>query len=479
MIDTASILADRYKDNRGQLTAALMGQPVSDQQLDAYSALRAMQLLKESDRMAMAQQARGPSGEQPSLAEAAVTPDQPMGLAGMMGQPVMGQQPQQAPMPQQPMQAASGGLAGMPTSDDDYADGGIVAFAVGGRPSSTDYMKQAMENIPQPTSLAEREAGMTAQRDYVNTLYAPDRMAPYLEEIAQEKKEISGRGDKNLGYALLAAAKAAVDKPSTGKGLGSVVPGLAAAGAAFGSELQKLDKEDREARRALRQSEITLSAAQQAREDGKTDKAIALFNKYDDQNREAQKMLSEVNSKNAQIEAGIENAKLQAQVAREGHQVQREGQNKPGEVERELLIQEKNLGRPFTTEERVAARAKLYEGQYGARYTGLGGNKDDKITGDFQKDLEKRIGILTLKRQIQGKSPTDIEGIDREIAEIRNNLIEEYKATKTQLTGKAPAGGEPPAQQAAPIKVASKEQFAALPSGTTFVAPDGSVRIKP
>ena len=100
-IDKASILADRYKDNRGQLAAALMGQPVQDQSIDAYSALRAMQLLKESDRMAMAQQARGPSGEQPSLAEAAVTPDQPMGLAGMMGQPVMGQQPQQAPMPQQ------------------------------------------------------------------------------------------------------------------------------------------------------------------------------------------------------------------------------------------------------------------------------------------------------------------------------------------------------------------------------------------
>lgn len=475
-IDKASILADRYKDNRGQLAAVLMGQPVQDQSIDAYSALRAMQLLKESDRMAMAQQARGPSGEQPSLAEDAVMPAPQV---AMMGAPVMTQQPQQAPMPQQPMQAASGGLAGMPTSDDDYAEGGIVAFASGGRPSSADYLKEAFANIPQPTTLEEREAGMTKQRDYVNTLYAPDRMVPYLEEIAQEKKEISGRGDKNLGYALLAAAKAAVDKPSTGKGLGSVVPGLAAAGAAFGSELQKFEKEDREARRALRQSEITLSAAQQARDDGKTDKAVAMFDKYDTQRRDAEKMMADVNMKAAEIEKGMEVAKLQAQVAREGHAVQREGFNKPGEVERELLIQEKNLGRPFTTEERVAARAQLYEGQYGARYTGLGGNKDDKITGDFQKDLEKRIGILTLKRQMQGKSPTDIEGIDREIAEIRNNLIEEYKATKTQLTGKAPAGGAPSTQQTAPIKVTSKEQFAALPSGTTFVAPDGSVRIKP
>ena len=478
MIDTASILADRYKDNRGQLTAALMGQPVPDQQLDAYSALRAMQLLKESDRMAMAQQARGPSGEQPSLAEAAVTPDQSAGLAGMAGQPVMAQaqQPQQAPPV---MQGASGGLASMPTSDDDYHEGGMVAFATGGRPSSTDYMKQAMENIPQPTSLAEREAGMTKQRDYVNTLYAPDRMAPFLEDIAKERRELSGNKDKNLGYSLLAAAKAVGDKPSTGKGLASIVPGLAAAGAAFGSEMQKFEKEERDANRALRQSEMTLTAAQQARDDGKTDKAIALFNKYDDQNREAQKMLSEVNSKNAQIQAGVEEGELRAKVAREGHAVQREGQNKPGEVERELLIQEKNLGRPFTTEDRVAARAKLYEGQYGARYTGLGGDKTNKITGEFQKDLKSRIGILTLRRQMQGKTADDIEGIDREIEDIRLGLIEEYRASGLALTGKAPAGGAPTAQQTAGPQRLSQAQYNAAPSNTVFIAPDGSVRTKP
>ena len=478
-IDKASILADRYKDNRGQLAAALMGQPVQDQSIDAYSALRAMQLLKESDRMAMAQQARGPSGEQPSLAEAAVTPDQSMGLAGMMGQPVMGQQPQQAPMPQQPMQAASGGLAGMPMSDDDYHEGGIVAFASGGRPSSADYLEKAFSNIPQPTSLAEREAGMTKQRDYVNTLYGEDRMAPFLEDIAKERRELSGNKDKNLGYALLAAAKAVVDKPSTGKGLASIAPGLAAAGAAFGSEMQKFEKEEREANRALRQSEMTLAAAQQARNDGKTDKAVALFNKYDDQNRDAQKMLADVNLKAADMESGMEKARLTAQVAREGHAVQREGFNRPGEVERELAIQEKNLGRPFTTEERVAARAQLYEGQYGARYTGLGGDKSGKITGDFQKDLAKQTSMLNLQKQLRNVSQAEIEDIDRRIEQERLRLIEEYKASGLSLTGKAPAGGAPTAQQAAPINVTSKEQFAKLPSGTTFVAPDGSVRIKP
>jgi hypothetical protein len=437
-----------------------------------------MQILKETDRMAMAQQARGPSGEQPSLAELAVTPEQPMGLAGMVGQPVMAQA-QQAPMPQQPMQAASGGLAGMPTSDDDYAEGGIVAFAGGGRPSSADYLEKAFSNIPQPTSLTEREAGITSQRDYVNRLYGEDRMAPYLEDIAKERRELSGKKDENLGYALLAAAKAVVDKPATGKGLGSIVPGLAAAGAAFGSEMQKFEKEQREANRALRQSEMTLAAAQQARDDGKTDKAVSLFDKYDTQRRDAEKMKADVNMKAADIEAGREKAQLTADVAREGHKIQREGFNKPDQIERELAIIENNLGRKFTTEERMAARAKLYEDQYGARYTGLGGDKSGKITGDFQKDLRERTGILNLQKQMRNVSEAEVEDINRRIEQERLRLIEEYRSSGQALTGKAPAGGEPSAQQTAPIKVTSKEQFAKLPSGTTFVAPDGSVRTKP
>ena len=477
-IDKASILADRYKDNRGQLAAVLMGQPVQDQSIDAYSALRAMQLLKESDRMAMAQQARGPSGEQPSLAEDAVMPDQPMGLAAMVGQPVMAQA-QQAPAAPPVMQGASGGLAGMPTSDDDYAEGGIVAFASGGRSSSADYLEKAFANIPKPTSLTEREAGMSKQRDYINTLYGEDRMAPFFEDIAKERRELSGKKDENLGYALLAAAKAVVDKPATGKGLASIVPGLAAAGAAFGSEMQKFDKEQREANRALRQSEMTLAAAQQARNDGKTDKAVAMFDKYDTQRRDAEKMMADVNMKAADIEAGREKAQLTADVAREGHKIQREGFNKPDQIERELAIIENNLGRKFTTEERMAARAKLYEDQYGARYTGLGGDKSGKITGDFQKDLRERTGILNLQKQMRNVSEAEVEDINRRIEQERLRLIEEYRSSGQALTGKAPAGGEPSAQQTTPIKVTSKEQFAKLPSGTTFVAPDGSVRTKP
>ena len=446
-IDKASILADRYKDNRGQLAAVLMGQPVQDQSIDAYSALRAMQLLKESDRMAMAQQARGPSGEQPSLAEDAVMPAPQV---AMMGAPVMTQQPQQAPMPQQPMQAASGGLAGMPTSDDDYAEGGIVAFASGGRPSSADYLKEAFANIPQPTTLEEREAGMTKQRDYVNTLYAPDRMAPYLEEIAQEKKDISGRGDKNMGYALLAAAQAVVAKPSTGKGLASIVPGLAAAGAAFGSEMQKFEKEDREAKRALRQSEITLSAAQQARDDGKTDKAISLFDKYDTQRQNAQKMLAEVNMKGAEIEKGIEVANIQAGVAREGHQVQREGQNKPGEVERVMAkaAEIRQTQGPEAADAYIQQYRDANEARMGVRYTGPDKSQERAIAIEKLVDADKEGAMLKLRRSTLAgkkdeKSIQAMADIDTRLEEIRTKKGKDVSKNvgTTAVAPDAPVGG--------------------------------------
>ena len=450
-IDKASILADRYKDNRGQLAAALMGQPVQDQSIDAYSALRAMQLLKESDRMAMAQQARGPSGEQPSLAEAAVTPDQPMGLAGMMGQPVMAQAQQAPPaMPGPEMQAASGGLAGMPMSDDDYAEGGIVAFAAGGRPSSADYLKEAFANIPKPATLEERESGITSQRDYVNKLYGVDRMAPYLEDIAKERRELSSNKDKNLGYSLLAAAKAVVDKPSTGKGLASIVPGLAAAGAAFGSEMQKFEKEERDANRALRQSEMTLAAAQQARDDGKTKEAISLFDKYDTQRQNSEKMLAEVNMKGAEIEKGMEIARLQAGVAREGHQVQREGQNKLGEVER-VMAQADEIRRtqgPEAADAFMQRYRDANEARVGIRYTGPDKSQERAIAIEKLVDADKEGAMLKLRRSTLAgkkdeKSIQAMADIDTRLEEIRKkkgNDVSKNVGT-TVVAPDTPVGG--------------------------------------
>jgi hypothetical protein len=251
-------------------------------------------------------------------------------------------------------------------------------------------------------------------------------MAPFLEDIAKERRELSSNKDKNLGYSLLAAAKAVVDKPSTGKGLASIVPGLAAAGAAFGSEMQKFEKEERDANRALRQSEMTLAAAQQARDDGKTKEAISLFDKYDTQRRDAGKMLAEVNMKGADIQAGVEKAELAAQVQREGNAITRAGQDKPGEVERVMA----KAAQIRATEGPEAANAYMQryrdanEARIGVRYTGPDKSQERAIAVEKLVDADEEGKILKLKRSVfagkkDEKSIQAMADIDTRLDEIR------------------------------------------------------------
>jgi hypothetical protein len=180
MIDQASVFADRFKNNRQALQAAVLGQ---NSGVDPYTALRALQLLKESDSMQMAQQGQQPT-ESPSLLQEAM--QQPQGLAGMpIGQPVPGQQmPQQMgqPMPE------DSGIGQLPAGDMEFAGGGILAFAAGAP-------------IPGPTStLASRNP------------QAMRLMAPLQEAVDLARKQYEGAsasGDKQAQQMYLQALTAA------------------------------------------------------------------------------------------------------------------------------------------------------------------------------------------------------------------------------------------------------------------------------
>jgi len=138
MIDMASVYAERYRKNPDVLRAAVVGQS-SDSRLDPYTALNALKLVNESNRMAMAMQAQQPTSS-PSIVAQNVAPQRGLGamVPGAMDQAPQGMPPQgmppqqQAPAPAPTIQAASGGLASLPTPDHDYAAGGIVAFQSGG-----------------------------------------------------------------------------------------------------------------------------------------------------------------------------------------------------------------------------------------------------------------------------------------------------------------------------------------------------------
>jgi hypothetical protein len=131
-IDMASVYAARYRKQPDMLRAAVMGQS-PDPKLDSYTALNALRLVKEADMMDMAGQAQQPTSAPSILAQNLAPPPMQQGLGAMvpgaMSQAPQGMPPQQrAPMPQPTMQAASGGLASMYTPEEDYAEGGIVAF---------------------------------------------------------------------------------------------------------------------------------------------------------------------------------------------------------------------------------------------------------------------------------------------------------------------------------------------------------------
>ena len=455
MIDQASVFAERFRNTPGVLQASVMGQG-TDPSLDPYTALRALQLIKESNAMMMSRQAQGPTSA-PSLAAQAIAPQ---GLAAMtpMGAPA-GQIPQQGPqqmpqrgpqlgpqqMPQRGPQQASGGVAGMPTPDADYADGGIVAFAGGGTPRTT-YTQAAFDATPQPTTMADRKAGITEQQGYAQELYGPDRMAPYAEEIAKERRDLDGQSDKQLGYALLAAAQAVAAKPSR-----SIMPALANAAGAFGAEMQKSDKETREAKRMLRQSEITLAAAQQARADGKTDKAISLWDKAKAEETNAKKTLSALNMDAAKMEQGIEAAEITARATMAGVNKSSDFKDQKRDIYNAMVAQDPSIPRDPAKNAKAlaAAGAQAYEqaGRYPAEQRAAAGEAKLEATVR-QKASESADNALLLNSQYRQLQKEDAAAGVSPTSGKANAMREQF--IERELRGRSVSAAAPAAQPTVP-----------------------------
>jgi hypothetical protein len=197
-IDMASVYAARYRKQPDMLRAAVMGQS-PDPKLDSYTALNALRLVKEADMMDMAGQAQQPTSS-PSIVAQNLAPN-PMqqGLGAMMpmGAPA-GQMPQQrAPMPQPTMQAASGGLAGMYTPDEDYAAGGIVAFNLGGE-TEEDYQRETSDTGYSDAQGRRTDAEGNLMEDDGGT---DNQRAFAARNVQQSRAELMGMKDEGLSQA--------------------------------------------------------------------------------------------------------------------------------------------------------------------------------------------------------------------------------------------------------------------------------------
>lgn len=294
MIDMASVYAERYKQNPQALQAAVMGQS-PDPKLDPYTALNALKLVKESARMTMAGQAQQPTSSPSIVAENMAPPPMMQGLGAMvpgaMGQAPQGM-PQRPPTPQPTMQAASGGLAGMYTPEEDYAAGGIVAFNgednsyVGGEltvppdtpydPDETGlYADEARDGVANPTTLsraeraaeeyrkfepkemttAEQEAFLDSYMARASRAAGPNIYAPAKEELKARREALAGDKKYNQGLALLTAAGKVLKGRSLAEGASEALPAAA-------QQLGEARRAEQQEKRAIEQMNFSLADAE-------------------------------------------------------------------------------------------------------------------------------------------------------------------------------------------------------------------------
>jgi hypothetical protein len=337
MIDMASVYAERYRKTPDVLRAAVVGQS-PDSRLDPYTALNALKLVNESNRMMMASQAQQPTSSPSLVAQNMAPPPMQQGLGAMvpgtMDQSPQGMPPQQAPMPQPTMQAASGGLAGMYSPEEDFAEGGIVAFAaptpennyslvrdpeapaVSANPFESyapavsadpfarstegdgeedDYLTrldeiEAGEGSPAGFAAANKLALAAARRiasrsardltpEEAKTLYATEYEkitkaagpSPYVGLRA----DLTAQGKERAGNLNIAQGEALLEAASAVLEGSNAVRGLAQGGAKFAKSYGAAQRADQAAKRSMANMEFAISDAERKERSGNSRAATA------------------------------------------------------------------------------------------------------------------------------------------------------------------------------------------------------------
>jgi hypothetical protein len=313
-IDTAALLAERYKSDPNPLKAAVLGQGTGD--INPYAALRALQMQKDAERFMAAQAAMNGQQyqDQPSMVQQALNPTPPQG----MPQQQMPQMPQQG-MPQQQMQQPQGleqmqqmqqpqqeqpspGLEGMPAGDQNFAGGGIIAFAgadgsqVEDNEEAEDPLQSLMPSPGDPVSYSQFSRMLPgAMRNVARQQYVPMEEEKYKEAIqkrygilqglsqpqgtenpyAQFKTQLNEQNtaraqglEQNKGMAMMAAAGDILQP-------GGLMRGLGAASKTFATQYNQAMTADKAEQRAIQSMQFNLADAERKERMGMGREALA------------------------------------------------------------------------------------------------------------------------------------------------------------------------------------------------------------
>jgi hypothetical protein len=336
-----------------------------------------------------------------------------------------------------------------------------------------------------------------AQRDVVKSLYPESVVPKYLEEVKAERTALPEKMESERGLAFaMASLRLLARKPERGESQkNQLLSGLGEAGQQFAGEVGRLNKEHKEASRMLRQSEMQLAMADQLYNNGITDKAVDKANKAQELKSKAAEKFADVAGDTSKMYAQLENTKLgkdaaiyAAELGYKGHLAAAAAtMNKPSAQMEGVRIKADEIRRQFPDMPEAQVKDKALQSYLAQTKTGMGG-VDARIEATARekaaKDYNDAIGPGGAARKEYKKIQK--EGTLEQVTAFEEKLFNKYLGMHTgdtpQPAPNAPAQAAPNApaqQQAAPIKVTSQEQFAKLPSGTTFVAPDGSVRVKP
>jgi hypothetical protein len=188
------------------------------------------------------------------------------------------------------------------------AGGGIVAMAGGGsyRQKTDESLKGLSSLVDEykPQTADQYQAGVEKRMPFVEKLYGPDVTAGYLEEVKAERANLGKNTDEAKGLGALLAAAEMIGAKNIREGASKSVK-------AFTGEVARVAKETKEAKDRLRQSEITLATAQQARKEGLVGKATALEDKGEAQRLEGLKLKIDAEGKVAQLNAGLAGTEMQ------------------------------------------------------------------------------------------------------------------------------------------------------------------------
>jgi len=376
------------------------------------------------------------------------------------------------------------------------ANGGIVAFAGGGsyldkaeaaQQKQMDYIRQATT----PQTPEQQKTDILAQRDVIKGLYPESVVPKYLEEVKAERTALPEKMESDRGLAFaMSSLRLLTREPKRGESKKQqFVSGIGEVGMAFAGEVGRLKKEHKEADRFLRQSEMQLAMADQLYNSGMTDKAVAKADQAQASKSRAAELHAGVAGDTAKMQYQLQNTKLgndtsiavAAANAASSFQTTKMTAAKETDLARQTRIRYDSLleqGEPANkqTMAKAAGMAASDLGRYpgDVRAGDAAGVRDDKFEARVDKALESNMPYL---KAVQ-------KGNTEEAARIRQGVTAELRASASkpapapQAEPNVPNSTGTPSRGGPPQKL-SQAQYNAAPSGTVFIAPDGTTRTKP